>query len=94
MRDNVDLDQVIWTVEAFHAPGDCWLTLGVFSSLQLARMGYAATAEKDSDVAAWDYVIARPMILNQIDAGNLGGDVVLRDNTLPVKAFEPFPGDR
>jgi len=89
-----DYDQLIWVVEAWHSPGDCWLTLGVFSSLQLARMEYAATAEKDKDVGTWDYVVARPMIINQIDQGNLGGDVILRDNQPPPPPpFEPFPGD-
>ena len=88
-----DLDDLIWIVEAFHAPGDCWLTLGVFSSLQNARTSYYATAKEDSDVVAWDYVIARPIIINQIDRGMLGGDVVLRNNTIEPPPFEPFPGD-
>lgn len=89
-----DYDQLIWTVEAWHGPGDCWLTLGVFSSLQNAWTSYYATAKEDSDVAAWDYVVARPMILNQMGSISLGGELVLRDNQ-PVQPppFEPFPGD-
>jgi hypothetical protein len=89
-----DYNQLIWMVEAWYSPADCWLTLGVFSSEQLARTSYYDTAKENSDVAAWDYVITRPIILNQIDRGMLGGDVILRDNRPEgPPPFEPFPGD-
>ena len=85
-----DLDQMVWIVEAFHPPGDCWLTLGVFSTLTQARLGYNTAASTDVDVAGWDYVVARPMMFNQIENNGFAGEVVLRDNQPELPPFEPL----